>query len=261
MVQWEILQNQAQNQLWYDLPPSKEEAEEDRRVEIVMHANNLSDEKIRTIAESIIKRLNSQNVPLNGMTCNKNHIPIGISNRHIHLSQKDVDQLFGSGYELTPLKNLSQPGQFAAKEVVTIVGRKGSIHKVRVLGPVREKTQVEISRTDSYTLGIDAPIRESGDLRDAGTVFIIGPKGSIRAEQSVIIAKRHIHMHPDDAKRFGVKDKQFVSIKTIGERSATFAETLVRVSENFRLECHLDTDEANAVGLNPNDYVELLVDC
>lgn len=226
-----------------------------------MQLKDLSDENIRLIAESILKRLNNQDIYLNEEAYKKKQIPIGISNRHIHLCQEDVEKLFGKDYKLTPLKELVQPGQFAAKEVVSIVGRKGSIEGVRVLGPVRKRTQIEISMTDSFKLGVKAPVKESGDLAGAGSIFVIGPKGSIESKESVIIAKRHIHMHPDDAKKLGVKDQQIVSIKTMGERPTVFGNTVVRVKENFRLECHLDTDEANAAALKPNDYVELLEDC
>ncbi len=233
----------------------------DRRDKKAMQLKGLSDEKITIIAEHILKRLNYQDTHTTEDTCNIKQIPIGISNRHIHLCQEDVERLFGKGYELTPLKKLSQPGQFAAQEVVTIVGRRGSIEKVRVLGPVRTRTQVEISKTDSFKIGVQAPVQESGDLTEAGSVFVIGPKGVIEAKQSVIIAKRHIHMHPDDAEKLGVKDQQVVSIKTVGDRPTIFGDTVVRVKNNFRLECHLDTDEANAAGLKPNDYVELIKEC
>ncbi|MEW9669502.1 phosphate propanoyltransferase [Ammoniphilus sp. 3BR4] len=185
-------------------------------------------------------------------------IPIGISNRHIHLSQQDLFALFGENYELTNLKDLSQPGEFAAEETVTIIGPKGQISKVRVLGPVRKATQLEISKTDSILLGISAPIRMSGDLIGTPGIEIIGPKGSIKLNQGVIIAKRHIHMSPKDARIFGVKDREVVWVKTSGERALIFDQVVIRVSEKFHLEMHLDIDEANAAGLRNGDRVELL---
>lgn len=185
-------------------------------------------------------------------------IPVGISNRHIHLCQSDIDQLFGIGYELTVQKWLSQPGQFAAKEIVTLVGTKGSINKVRVLGPARSKSQVEISKTDSLKLGVVAPISESGKLDQAGAITVVGPKGMLELKQNVIIAKRHIHMHPNDAAKHGVIDGELVAIKTDGDRGLIFNKTMIRVDENFKLECHLDTDEANAAGLTNRSTVEIV---
>lgn len=185
-------------------------------------------------------------------------IPVGISNRHIHVSQADLDILFGVGYELNKLKDLKQPGQYAAKEVVTIAGPKGSIQNVRILGPVRGATQVEISKTDSFALGIKCPVRESGDLKGSGSICVIGPKGSVVLQENVIIAKRHIHMNENDAKRFNVKNGQLVNVLTSGDRSAVFTDVLVRVDKKFELECHLDTDEANACCLGREATVKIV---
>ena len=185
-------------------------------------------------------------------------ISVGISNRHIHLCQEDVEALFGSGYQLTIKKWLKQPGQYATAETVTIVGPKGSLANVRVLGPTREKSQLEISKTDSFALGVKAPINESGDLTHAGAVCVLGPKGMVTLKQNVIVAKRHIHMSPMDAAKFNVVNKQLVAIKTSGEREMIFMDTVIRVYDNFRLECHLDTDEANAASLKNGSKVTII---
>ncbi|HBO24511.1 MULTISPECIES: phosphate propanoyltransferase [unclassified Providencia] len=182
-------------------------------------------------------------------------IPVGISNRHVHLSQADVEILFGQGYQLTPFKELKQPGQFAAKECVIVVGPKGSISKVRVLGPVRPKSQLEVSKADCFVLGIKAPVRESGDLNTSGSALLIGPAGHVNLEEQVICAQRHIHMNMMDARALNVANGQKVHIRTEGERSLTFDEVVVRVDERFSLEFHIDTDEANAAGLRNNDSV------
>ncbi|MGB5116559.1 MAG: phosphate propanoyltransferase [Providencia rettgeri] len=182
-------------------------------------------------------------------------IPVGISNRHVHLSQQDVEALFGQGYQLTPFKDLKQPGQFAAKECVMVVGPKGSIRKVRVLGPVRPKTQLEVSKADCFALGIKAPVRESGDLTGSGNALLIGPAGHVNLESQVICAQRHIHMSVMDARSLNVVNGQKVNIRTEGERSLVFDEVIVRVDERFSLEFHIDTDEANAAGLRNNDSV------
>ena len=185
-------------------------------------------------------------------------ISVGISNRHIHLCQEDVEALFGSGYQLTIKKWLKQPGQYATAETVTIVGPKGSLANVRVLGPTREKSQLQLSKTDSCALGVKAPINESGDLPHAGAVCVLGPKGMVTLKQNVIVAKRHIHMSPMDAAKFNVVNKQLVAIKTSGEREMIFMDTVIRVDDNFRLECHLDTDEANAASLKNGSKVTII---
>ncbi|ACM22482.1 phosphate propanoyltransferase [Thermotoga neapolitana] len=186
-------------------------------------------------------------------------IIVGVSNRHVHLSREDLETLFGKGYELTPVKELRQPGQYAAKETVTIVGPKGAIENVRVLGPVRKETQVEISRTDAFRLGVRPPVRDSGDLEGTPGIVIIGPNGILVKEKGVIIAKRHIHMHPKDAEHYGVKDKDIVKvIVESGDRRLIFDDVLIRVREDFALEFHVDTDEANAAMLNTGDLVYIV---
>lgn len=185
-------------------------------------------------------------------------IPVGVSNRHVHLTDEDVEALFPKGYKLTPLKDLSQPNQYACKETVEIVTEKGSIKNVRILGPTRSKTQVEISKTDARTLGISAPLRNSGDTKGSSDIIIKYLGKKIVAKESVIVAKRHIHMHTDDAAKFNVKDNDEVSIKFDGERGGILNNVTIRVSEDFRLDCHLDTDEANAFSISNGSYVEIV---
>ena len=177
-------------------------------------------------------------------------IPVGVSNRHMHLSMEHVEVLFGKGYQLTPMKDLSQPGQYACKETLTIVGPSlRPIENVRVLGPVRKASQVEISRTDSFTLKVKPPVRESGNIAGSAPITIIGPKGVVTLAEGCIIANRHIHMSPEDGKTFGVKDGEYVTVDTFGERRTRFYDVQVRVHPEFRLEMHLDTDDANAAGM------------
>ena len=193
------------------------------------------------------------------MTKKEPGIVVGVSNRHVHLSKEDLEVLFGKGYQLTPVKDLRQPGQFAAKETVTIVGPKGAIENVRVLGPIRKETQVEISRTDAFKLGLNPPVRDSGDLDGTPGIVIVGPAGVVVKNKGVILAKRHIHMHPKDAQHYGVKDKDIVRvIVEKGERRLIFDDVLVRVREDFALEFHVDTDEANAAMLNNGDLVYIV---
>ena len=177
-------------------------------------------------------------------------IPIGISNRHIHLSREHVDILFGKGYELTKLKDLSQPGQFACKEQLTIIGPSmRAIEGVRVLGPERKRSQVEISRTDSFQLKVKPPVRESGSIEGSAPITIIGPKGVVTLSEGCIIANRHIHMSEEEGRAFGVKDGEYCDVELCGERRSLFYDVQIRVHKDFRLEMHIDTDDANAAGV------------
>lgn len=185
-------------------------------------------------------------------------VPVGISARHIHLSPEHLKALYGSGYGLQVYKPLSQPGQFAARETLTVVGPKGVIEGVRVLGPTRPQSQVEISRTDAYRLGIEAPLRDSGDLTGTPGVALVGPKGAVNLEKGVILAAAHIHMHPTDAAQTRLKDGDRVQVLVEGDRGTTFNNVLIRVSDKFKLEFHLDTDEANAALLDNGDMVEIV---
>lgn len=208
---------------------------------------------IDAITQAVLKALQ------NNETNNDNLIPVGISNRHIHLSRADVDTLFGAGYELSPMKDLSQPGQYACKETLTIVGPSlRPIENVRVLGPVRKASQVEISRTDSYTLKVKPPVRESGKIEGSAPITIIGPKGIVQLKEGCIIANRHIHMSLEDGEKFGVKDNEYVTIDAEGERRTRFFDVQVRVHKDFRLEMHLDTDDANAAALKNGSMVKIV---
>jgi acetate kinase len=185
-------------------------------------------------------------------------IPIGVSAHHLHLTQPDVEALFGPGHTLTWHSDLTQPGQYACKEQVNLIGPKGRIERVRVLGPVRPESQVEIARTEEFKLGIDAPIRLSGDLRGTPGIVLEGPAGQIKLDHGVICAMRHIHMSPTDAMEFALRDHDVVRIRTSGERSLVFGDVVVRVHPDFRLDMHIDTDEANAaeVGAVAVGYVD-----
>lgn len=184
-------------------------------------------------------------------------ITVGVSNRHVHVSQADLEALFGPGYRLQEMRPLSQPGQFAAEEVVTLVGPKGSLDKVRILGPVRPESQVEIAQTDAYRLGVKAPVRDSGDLVGTPGLRLVGPAGEVTLARGVILACRHIHMTPADARAFGVQDQDRVSIRVSGDRPTTFEGVLIRVSPSYALELHLDTDEANTALLRTGEFVSL----
>jgi len=185
-------------------------------------------------------------------------ITIGVSNRHIHLSAQDLELLFGKGHSINCVKDLSQPGQCAAAETVIIAGPKGCIENVRVLGPVRKKTQIEVSRSDTFRLGIEAPVRESGVLEGSGRITVIGPKGSVQLNEGLIVAQRHIHMTPDDAAAYGVADSQSVQVRVGGERGVIFDNVVVRVSSQFSLEYHIDVDEANCAGIKQGDKAYLI---
>ena len=184
---------------------------------------------------------------------------VEISARHIHVSQKDLETLFGKGHTLTKKKDLSQPGQFACEERVDIVGPKRELKGVTILGPVRPATQVELSMTDARSIGIAAPIRESGDIENSGACKIVGPCGEVELTEGVIVAKRHIHMTPEDADKYGVVDKQIITVEIPTDgRKLIFGEVVARVSESFALAMHLDTDEANAAGVAGQCMGEIL---
>lgn len=185
-------------------------------------------------------------------------VPVGVSNRHMHLSEEDLNTLFGAGYELQPAKDLKQPGQYAAEEKVDVVGPKGTLKGVRVLGPLRSATQVELSFTDARMLGVELPVKESGKLDDTPGIKLVGPAGTVRIEQGAIAALRHVHLSPEQAAEAGVRDKQMVRLRVPGERGLTFDNVLVRSGEGHEKEVHLDTDEANAAGLKNGMEVEIL---
>ena len=186
-------------------------------------------------------------------------VPIGVSNRHIHLTEEDVYTLFGEGYQLEKIKDLKQPGQYACRETLTIVGPSmRPIEGVRVLGPVRRRSQVEISRTDSFQLKVKPPVRESGDLEGSAPITIIGPRGTVTLKEGCIIANRHIHMGLADAARYGVVDGDYVTVDAVGAKRTRWYDVQVRVSADFTLEMHVDTDDANAAGIGNGTLVAIV---
>jgi putative phosphotransacetylase len=205
-------------------------------------------EKIRELVEVIVK--NTLQKP--------KHVPIAASNRHIHLSAGHVERLFGKGYQLNKLKDLSQPNQYAAKETVTLIGPKGKIQNVRVLGPARGSTQVEVSLFDGFTLGVKPPIRNSGDIKDSESITIQGPRGQITVNEGLICAARHIHMHTIDGDSYGVSDGDLVQVKVDGPRGVIFSNVLIRISPKYKLEMHIDIDEANAASIKNGQIGEIV---
>jgi putative phosphotransacetylase len=185
-------------------------------------------------------------------------IPVGVSNRHVHLSQADQNILFGEGYQMTVMKELSQPGQYAYKETITVCGPKGAIEKARILGPVRSKTQVEVLAGDAFKLGVVSQTRLSGDLHGTPGIALIGPKGSVQIAEGLVVAQRHIHMTPQDAQRFGVQDGQVVGIEVTGPRGGIYKNVAVRANDASVLECHVDTEEANAMSINSLSKINIL---
>lgn len=211
-----------------------------------------SEQELQALVSKVINAIGDS-------TTAEGNIPVGISNRHIHLSHEHVEALFGKGYQLTPLKELSQPGQYACKEQLTIVGPSmRAIEGVRVLGPERKRSQVEISRTDSYVLKLKPPVRESGDITGSAPITVIGPKGIVTLAEGCIIANRHIHMSEDDGRAFGVKDGDYVDVELNGERKSLFYDVQIRVNKDFRLEMHVDTDDANAAGIGNGFKAKLI---
>ena len=187
-------------------------------------------------------------------------VTVGLSNKHVHLCKEHIDILFGEGHVLTPIKDLSQPGQFACDEKVDLVGPKRTIKGVRILGPARKETQVEISLADGFTLGINGlPIRDSGKTEGTPGIKLVGPKGEVELDKGVIAASRHIHMHTSDAEKYGLKDKDLVSVKVGGLRGLVFDNVLIRVNEEYALDMHLDVEEGNAAGLKNGDEVEVIM--
>jgi len=186
-------------------------------------------------------------------------IPVGISNRHVHLSREDMDALFGYGSTLTRMKAVKQPGQYAAEETVTLRGPKGELTNVRVLGPLRSVTQVEISVADSFALGIKVPLRMSGDFQNSPGIEIIGPHGHVTKTRGVIVAWRHIHISPADAARHALHDGMEIDVCIAGQRGGILSHVVVRVSTDAMLEMHIDMEEANSVGLRNGDYVKRVI--
>ena len=185
-------------------------------------------------------------------------VEVGISNKHLHLSEGDLATLFGAGHKLTLKKELKQPGQFAAEEVVDVAGPKGTLKGIRVLGPTRKESQVELAQTDARGIGLSLPVRESGMLDGSPGVKLIGPAGEVELSKGAIIALRHIHLSPAQAQEAGVKDKDWVTVKTFGTRPLIFEDVLIRCGDIHTQEMHVDTDEGNAAGLKNDDLVEII---
>lgn len=218
-----------------------------------MEKNNMADNQVELIARMVMEAINQKQDTGKGYM-----VPVGVSARHVHLTQEHVEVLFGEGYHLTKKKEL-MGGQFASNELVTIVGLKlRAIENVRILGPVRSKSQVEISSTDAIKLGVKAPIRESGNVAGSAPIALVGPKGALYLKEGCIVAKRHIHMSPKDAMAAGVHDGDVVSVKADNERGTVFNHVQVRVDESFTLEMHIDTDEANAAKIATGDTVRII---
>jgi len=207
------------------------------------------DELKRLITYDIVKCLAGQG---------KYYVPAAASNRHIHLSQEKLEQLFGSGYTLKKMRPLSQPGQYACEEKLTLVGGKGSIAGIRILGPVRHATQVEISLTDSFVLGIPPVVRMSGDIAGTPGGRLVGPKGEVVLTEGVIVSARHLHISAEEASWYGLKSGDVISVRKTGDRAVVFGNVLVRAGDAHALELHIDTDEANAAAIKNGDFLELL---
>ena len=213
----------------------------------------MEQQTVEMITRMVLQTINRMEEKSNGY-----QVPVGVSARHIHLTQEHVEVLFGEGYKLTKKKEL-MGGQYACNETVTVVGLKlRAIENVRVLGPVRKASQLEISATDAMKLGVAAPIRESGNVAGSAPVAVVGPKGVIYLQEGCIIAMRHIHMSPADAAAAGVRDGDIVSVKADNERGTVFNQVKIRVNESFTLEMHIDTDEANASKIKTGDKVTII---
>ena len=218
--------------------------------------NNGTQEDLAIQVESIVRQVVNKLIPDQA----ERTVPIGISARHLHITQEHVEALFGKGYQLTKLKDLNQPGEFAANETVTVVGPNRRIfEKVRILGPTRPFTQVELSYSDGIYLGIDLPHRLSGDIKESAPLVLIGPKGVLQLKEGAIRAMRHLHVSPEEASRLGLENGQKVDVKTQGKMSVVLKNVVVRIKENLKLEMHVDTDEANAAGLSPQNNLGIIL--
>ncbi len=215
------------------------------------------DVEIQKLSEEVAQRVKARLIGRD--TSGKRLIPVGVSGRHLHLTREVLEQLYGKGYELTRLRDLSQPAEFAANETVTIVGPRGrAIEGVRILGPPRKYTQVELARSDGLRLGTDLPIRKTGDVAGTPGLTVVGPAGTVILKEGAIRATRHIHMTVADGARLGLTDGQVVRVKVGGPSGLTFDNVVVRVDDRYALDFHLDTDDANAAGLQTGDLVEIL---
>lgn len=216
----------------------------------------MNENLIKVITEQVLKELQVKDISSIGSQHSK-EVKVGVSARHVHLSNEDLEILFGNGYELKVKKYL-MGDQFAAEETLTIIGDKlKALEKVRILGPTRKETQVELSSTDAISLGIKAPLRLSGDIKDSASITLVGPKGVVKKDYGCIVAKRHIHMHPTDSQRLGIGEG-IVAVRINGERAGILENVDVRVRDDYHFEMHIDTDEANALGIRNGSFVEIV---
>lgn len=211
----------------------------------------LDEELVRTLVKEVLAQL-----PVASAT--PEAVATGVSARHVHLSVKDLKALFGTTYQLKKMRNLKQPGQFAAEETLTLVGPKGTLPRVRILGPERKQTQVEISRTDSLALGLDAPVRQSGDLKGSPGLVLVGPLGAVTLGEGCIVAARHLHLAPADGVVLNLKDQDRIGIRADGDRGLLFNNVLVRCGAEHATEFHCDTDEGNGAGLGSGTMVTIV---
>jgi putative phosphotransacetylase len=216
----------------------------------------IAEDKLQLIVQKVMDTLRMEKVSCD--PTNTPEIPLEVSGRHVHLSQEAVDKLFGKGYKLTPKKDLSQPGEFLAEERVSIIGPKGIIENSAVLGPVRPKSQVEISVSDARKLGINAQVKDSGDVTGTPGIILASSKDVIKLVEGVILARRHIHMTPYDAGHWNLKDKEIVQVEVCGSRPLVFDDVLIRVSDKFSLAMHIDTDEAGACYVDKDTKIKVL---
>lgn len=225
------------------------------------------DRIVREVFERIKMPVNALKAPEeakskeHGFSVNPQKIPVGVSVRHVHLSQEDLETLFGPGAQLTVLRDLYQPGSYAAKETVSLIGPKMRLlERVRILGPLRKQTQVELARTDAIFLGVDAPVRLSGDIAGSAPISIVGPKGVVQLKEGCIRAMRHIHMNPQEAAFFELKNGDKVKLRVSGPTAVTFENVIIRIDEGLKLEVHLDTDEGNVADIHCNQDIEIIKD-
>ncbi len=216
--------------------------------------SELREADLREIAQAVLGRVTAR---ISG--AGSRLVPVAVSARHVHLTREVLDATYGSGYELTRMRDLSQPGQFAAEETLTVVGaRMRSIEGVRILGPVRSYTQAELARTDGIVLGLELPVRESGNLSETAPIVLIGPNGAVSLKEGGIRPNRHIHATPRDAGNLGLREGQSVSVRVSGQKGLVFDNVLVRVDPSYSLEMHLDTDDANAADVHCGMFVEIV---
>lgn len=217
--------------------------------EKMMIYKNISEEQLNTIVQKAVEKALKSGMRV---------VSTGVSNKHIHLTRQDLNVLFGYGYQLTPKKKLSQPGQFAAEECVEVIGPKGTFDRVRILGPLRDHTQIELARTDCYKIGVNAPVRSSGDVKGTPGIILKGPNGVLHVREGVIVADRHIHLSVKEAEMFGLRDGDRVRVAVGGEKSGIMDNVLIRSGEKHKMDFHIDTDDANAFGLHNGSLVVII---